>query len=229
MVLTYDNDGYGIANMDAVVAHEVGHIFRALDEYREAGIDCHTVTGYLNIQNSNSLFPSAGACGMNQACIMRGQISPFASHAICPATQQQLGWRDSDGNGLFDPVDTTVTVSADLAGSVGGLLRYTGWASDNPWPANSPVSINWITDVEYRLDGLGDWLKATPTDGAWNGPSESFSFSVGPLNDGPHTITVQALNSVGNFALYTRADDVVANAAYGPVFLPSIRKGATSP
>ena len=35
MVLTYNNDGYGISNMDAVTAHEMGHIFYALDEYAE--------------------------------------------------------------------------------------------------------------------------------------------------------------------------------------------------
>ena len=33
-MLTYDNDGYGFANFDAVLAHEMGHVFGALDEYR---------------------------------------------------------------------------------------------------------------------------------------------------------------------------------------------------
>ena len=32
-MLTYDNDGYGFANFDAVLAHEMGHVFGALDEY----------------------------------------------------------------------------------------------------------------------------------------------------------------------------------------------------
>src|SRR3990172_4144614 len=32
VVMTYDNAGYGINNMDAVAAHETGHIFRALDQ-----------------------------------------------------------------------------------------------------------------------------------------------------------------------------------------------------
>ncbi len=35
-MLTYDNDGYGFANFDAVLAHEMGHVFGALDEYRAA-------------------------------------------------------------------------------------------------------------------------------------------------------------------------------------------------
>ncbi len=32
-VMTYDNDGWGIASMDVVTSHEVGHIFHACDEY----------------------------------------------------------------------------------------------------------------------------------------------------------------------------------------------------
>ena len=32
-MLTYDNDGYHFANFDAVLAHEMGHVFGALDEY----------------------------------------------------------------------------------------------------------------------------------------------------------------------------------------------------
>ncbi len=32
-VMTYDNDGYGIGNMDAVSAHELGHGFYANDQY----------------------------------------------------------------------------------------------------------------------------------------------------------------------------------------------------
>ena len=32
-MLTYDNDGYRFANFDAVLAHEMGHVFGALDEY----------------------------------------------------------------------------------------------------------------------------------------------------------------------------------------------------
>ena len=32
-MLTYDNDGYHFNNFDAVLAHEMGHVFGALDEY----------------------------------------------------------------------------------------------------------------------------------------------------------------------------------------------------
>jgi hypothetical protein len=33
LVMTYGNDGYGPQNMDAVAAHEIGHVFLALDQY----------------------------------------------------------------------------------------------------------------------------------------------------------------------------------------------------
>src|ERR1044071_8965632 len=45
-VMTYDNDGYGIGNMDVVVAHETGHIFHALDEYAGASSPNSYTTGY---------------------------------------------------------------------------------------------------------------------------------------------------------------------------------------
>ena len=32
-VLSYDNNGYGFDSFDAVLAHEMGHVFGALDEY----------------------------------------------------------------------------------------------------------------------------------------------------------------------------------------------------
>lgn len=40
MVMTYDNDGYSISNMDAVSAHETGHIFYANDQYSSAAQSC---------------------------------------------------------------------------------------------------------------------------------------------------------------------------------------------
>ena len=54
-VLTYDNDGYGIANMDAVLTHEMGHIFGALDQYAGAGVPCDERSGYLDIPNLTML------------------------------------------------------------------------------------------------------------------------------------------------------------------------------
>jgi len=47
LVMTYDNNGYGIENMDAVAAHETGHIFHALDEYAGGRVPIRSLLGLL--------------------------------------------------------------------------------------------------------------------------------------------------------------------------------------
>ncbi len=53
MVMTYDNDGWGISRMKLVTAHELGHIFGALDEYADSKCTTSQRSGYLNIANTN--------------------------------------------------------------------------------------------------------------------------------------------------------------------------------
>ena len=63
--MTYDNAGHGIENMDAVSAHETGHIFGALDEY---SCECYWQSGYLDYPNENC----ANGCELDENSIMRG-------------------------------------------------------------------------------------------------------------------------------------------------------------
>jgi hypothetical protein len=53
MVMTYDNDGWGIGYMNLVTAHETGHIFGALDEYASSGCSTADSFGYLNVSNAS--------------------------------------------------------------------------------------------------------------------------------------------------------------------------------
>ncbi len=96
VVMNYDLNGWGIDDMDRVVAHETGHIFGAADEYAESKCDCQELCGYLQIANGN--------CELGAA----GQVQCIMSHntwAICDYTRGHLGWRDSNGDGVFDPLD----------------------------------------------------------------------------------------------------------------------------
>jgi hypothetical protein len=241
VVMTYDNDSYGITNMDAVVSHEIGHIFLALDEYPTAQIDCATNSGYLNAPNSNSEYPSPGECGLNVNSIMRGQISPFTAGAISSSARAELGWRDSTGTGILDPVNTTVTLSSissrSYTNSQGGvILRYDGQASDNPWTSSSrtSVSINTITGVQYQIDNAGPWHDASPVDGTWDQSSEAFTITTSPLSPGSHTVAIIGFNSactlanVCNSAMVTRAENVVAGSPTGSIYLPFVTNGFSS-
>ncbi|MCX6832542.1 MAG: hypothetical protein NT028_10520 [candidate division Zixibacteria bacterium] len=59
IVMTYNNGDWGPDAMDQVFRHEVGHIFRAPDEYYQAGYggceedDCPKKYGYLQVNNGN--------------------------------------------------------------------------------------------------------------------------------------------------------------------------------
>ena len=207
MVMTYGNDGYGPTNMDAVMSHEMGHIFLALDAYA-GSTDCDVHGGYLDVENSNSLNPEPRACGMDEACIMRGQVAPYTQEAVSPSARGQIGWRDSDDDGILDPVDTDVGLSVLFSGSrsspEGASWAFSGVAIDYPWDSTyrpADVTINSVASVEYQVDG-GLWQPASADDGVWDEALEPFTFETGVLSTDVHTVTVQAYNSVGNTSSY---------------------------
>jgi hypothetical protein len=52
-VQTYDNNGWGIAQMHLVTAHETGHLFGAYDEYASSGCSPLNTWGYLVAPNAS--------------------------------------------------------------------------------------------------------------------------------------------------------------------------------
>ena len=195
-VQTYDNDGWGIARMDRVTAHETGHIFWATDEYDEGppGFnpgDDDEISGYLNIQE---IFLSECVMDTNILCVSDA-VPPLLSGS--QGTRGQIGWRDSGGNpGIFDildvPPETTLTPHADPTSDE--TPTYTGTATVVAYPSLDglmDVTINTIADVEFRVDG-GPWASATPSDGAFDEAVEAFTFTVSTLLEGTHTIEAQA-------------------------------------
>jgi len=222
IVMTYDNDGWGISQMDSVMAHEMAHNFGASDEYCQPGYSCcwgGNNYGYLSIPNSNC---EAG-CDKNHNSICDGDdSSPGSNCHNCPTCIQtscimrtggvsagmdsvsrwQIGVRDTDGDGLYDPVDTipALTLTAYSPDpSADNTPTYSGSAIDIPYnsPTQSDISINYIKSVRVRADE-GLWQNCTATDGAFNQTSESFSCTPSPLLDGIHTLQFQAINRVDN-------------------------------
>lgn len=196
MVLTADAGAYGSSRIATVVAHELGHIFGALDQYAAAGIRCDQRSGYLDTPTSNSQFEG---CGTSFPSIMLEPLGAFAAGQVDASALHQLGYRDSDADGLIDPLDTMPTLELQdhsLASSTGRpLIR--GIARDVAFPSASlpAVSLNPIRAVEYRVDG-GPWMTASPTDGAFDGVREPFSAEL-PLYDGSYLLEVRAINSIG--------------------------------
>jgi hypothetical protein len=209
-VMTYGNNGYGSSNMDAVAAHETGHIFRALDQYHSAHQACTYRSGYLYAENQNSQY---GDCSSNEPSIMRGQVWPYRSGAIDYYARGQVGWWDSDGDDILDPVDTTLEITLespneDLTSE--SLITYRGSVEDIPYPSPSrpDVTINAITSVDYRLNG-GEWQEATPSGGAFDSASESYTFTLEPLATGVYVVDVRAINSAGGSQILAEGNILV--------------------
>jgi hypothetical protein len=164
MVMTYDNAGWGINRMDMVTAHEMGHIFGALDEHSTSGCTDMDRGGYLNVANTNC----ENGDPATEDSIMRGGSSlqtAYNNYLASTPVRGQVGWRDSDSDGLYDVVDTDVTLDAIFVagGTAGQPAHYRGVAADIPYisPTRPGISINTISSVEYRLDE-GDCCRLWP-------------------------------------------------------------------
>jgi hypothetical protein len=111
-------------------------------------------------------------------------------------SREQVGWRDLDGDNIFDPMDTTLAFTLNPFGppTNDSTPTWTGTAGDTPYtsPYRSAVSINYPFVVLFRSDG-GTWIPCIPSDGAYNSNSEGYTCTPAtPLTDGPHMVETQA-------------------------------------
>ncbi len=212
-VTTFKNGNYGINNMSAVIAHETGHIFGALDQYPGANIACTAVSGYLGLPNQNS----QRGCDMDQESIMRGGLTPYIKNLIDPYALGMVGNRVSGGGNLPDPLNTTPIVTLDPVRS-NTLSRnplITGAAQDQPYLSSKghAVTINNITSVNYRVDD-GEWCDALPGDGsgAFSKVTQTFMFAPS-LNPGTHKVDIRAINRVNHPSPIVSVTISVSNAS----------------
>ncbi len=196
MVATSDVGAYGANRMAPIVAHELGHIFGALDQYAVARVPCTERSGYLNAPTTNSQY---GRCGTNFPSIMLEPISAFTNRAIDPSALAQLGYVDTNGDGVIDPLSTTPSLDladlVSLASSQRPILAGTAREVGYPAPFQTPASIHTLSAIEYRIDGSA-WQRIPPGDGAYDSQSEPFEVEL-PLYDGNYNVEVRAVNSAG--------------------------------
>lgn len=167
LVMTYDNDGWGIDNMDQVLAHEMAHIFYALDEYPDS-VSYSAHSGYYDTPNLNAYdgnpHPAWRVASLMAETDLEAQA--YSSHTSSTTSLEMIGWRDRDGDGIVDVLDVPLTLS--LTGSLDiqtGLYRITGRSSVATMPNANPVAsslnhaitLNEVNVLQYRLDG-GPWI-----------------------------------------------------------------------
>lgn len=218
LVMTYDNDGWGISNMQRVTAHETGHTFLAGDQYSGACSDPTKQYGYLGIANVD--------CGTSANSIMKDN-----AYNLLTSTASQIGWRDSNSNGINDILDTNpaFTLSVHTPNpTTETRWAYSGTVYDSPRAHSScgsscwyqDITLNTISSVKYRIDGA-QWTNLSADDGIFDSDVESISFSTGNLATGQHLIEVQAINSIGNSTTWSDSVLVTTCSTLTTVAYPS--------
>jgi len=212
--------------MDETVAHETCHIFGADDEYSSSDCQCGGLPiGYLRAQNLNC----RNCPGGEEPCIMdltdQGDWPHFCQH-----TRAQIGWRDTDGDGLMDPIDHagdswTLTIGQPGQLQPGDFVDIYDVAAD--WVHRLPVT---STNSDY---GILRWdfvnhVGVAQTPGLFyvysiNG---SGAYQAGPVHndsDNPqiYEASVRPGASAGDFVFRLHFDDESAGVYVRSVVYPA--------
>ena len=155
----------------STIAHEMGHIFWARDEYPGGG-SWTDRRGYYNSQNLNAADNPTSGFVQEDSIMSSGIVlaNAYAARESPDSTLAMVGWRDTDGDGIFDLAD----VPLELAGegyfdAASSNYHFTGSASavpllnQNSSGPQSDITLNRISKLQYRLDG-GAWITVSQPD-----------------------------------------------------------------
>jgi hypothetical protein len=227
-VVTSDSGPYGTSGMTSAIAHELGHIFGALDQYASAGIACTQRSGYLSVPNSNSQLNN---CGTRFVCVMLDPQGAYTAGAVDSSALGQIGYRDEDDDSIPDPLDTAPAMQIKIVQpSPGARPVITGRADDQPYESQTQRSttINRVERIEYRVN-QGEWLPLPAKDGAFDSVTEEID-TTAPLYDGKYTLEIRAVNSVGATSMPVRQSVEVHTVGLQPnytVNMPELSNSRT--
>lgn len=149
----------------SAIAHETAHMFWAMDEYSgsRSYLDRR---GYYNTQNTNALDNNPQPA-LRVASLMDSHESAFALKAISNSALEMIGWKDSDGDGIFDVLDVPhLLIGQGFQDQAKGTFRFEGVTQVqtlpnlNPSGTGNDMTINRIHLVQYRFDISSDWSTA---------------------------------------------------------------------
>ncbi len=197
-VMTYDNNGWGINRMDIVTAHEVGHLFYALDEYPGSN-HYNERSGYYATQNTNAAdgHPHPTDRVISIMAESAKQQSAFPLNVTSTESAAMIGWQDGDGDGLFDVLDVPLVLEGTgqfdpdaatytfLGTSEPGTL-----VNLNPRSPANDVTINRVDRLEYRIDD-GPWTIAETFD---SDGAVGLDLTLGPFGAGDYTLDLRTVD-----------------------------------
>jgi hypothetical protein len=150
-------------------------------------------------------------------------------------THGHLGWKDSNSNGIPDPIDTTPTITLNPYTpdpTSNRAQTYIGMAEDIPLHTTNSnyvdITINRVR-VEYRVNG-GSWYSAVASDGAFDSYLEAYTFAPLLCQNGTYQIDARAINSVGHISsvvsdILTVASSTPCRKTYLPVAMKNYQSG----
>ena len=168
------------------IAHEMGHIFWARDEYSGAGSYLQK-RGYYDAQNSNAADNPAVGFSQQDSIMASGTLlaNAYANHTSSDSSLKMMGWQDSDGDGVFDVLDVPhAFTGTGYIDQVDGEFHFSGTAevgvllNRNSSGFQSDMTINKIDRIEYRID-QGAWVTGLTPGGVTADVQFSFVVPVG--------------------------------------------------
>lgn len=181
-------------------AHEAAHAFWALDEYSGTTANYLTRRGYYNTANSNHA-SNPDPEFVQQDSIMANdpaRQNAWLGNVNSTSSNEMLGWKDSDGDGLFDVLDVPFLLEGvGRYDSALGQYLFTGFTSVDTLPnlnssgLQNDITINQIRAVQYSLDD-GPWTTIhTP-------PARTYQTALDlgiPVAAGEHTIKIRTIDT----------------------------------
>nr|MBA4404986.1 hypothetical protein [Nanoarchaeum sp.] len=183
----YKNNIYGASNLDAILTHEIGHIFGASDQYGTC--NCAELRGYFYYPNQNC----QNGCLLNEPSIMKYfYVDVFANGLVDDYAKGQIGWQDSNGDDKEDVLGSSNTIITDASNILAnGYSELYVFNTLNPY--YNSVSINRINNTIYSLNG-NEWFDSFASDGEFNSLTENYYFNYN-------------LSAWGNYLLSTKLID----------------------
>ena len=146
-------------------AHETGHMFWARDEYTGGG-NYTQRRGYYNAQNTNAVDLNPTPNFQPELSIMTAGStlqSAFDTLVTSDATLAQIGWKDSDQDGIFDVLDVPLLLEGTgRMNTANNTYRFVGrstvqtLANRNTSGTQNDITLNKVGRIEYRIGG-GAW------------------------------------------------------------------------
>jgi len=144
-------------------AHEIGHMFWARDEYPGGG-SYSDHRGYYNAQNTNAHDNPTQGFVQQPSIMASGSLmtTAYDNNTSSQSSFEMLGWRDSDGDGVFDVLDVPHTLEGS-GQQKGSQYHFQATASvntminENSSGFQSDITLNTIDLIEYRFDD-GPWV-----------------------------------------------------------------------